>query len=353
MVKLDSDNVSDTWRSSRLSAALRRSIENMDEDLCKFERNFLSSGSYICWATDYNDVFDQLKIIFKAGNYHSAVMLDEPKGGILEEIGLPYFLEDEKMTISPEGQVQIMVPDLMVADTGALLLAKDFGYLDFLHNHKPNIFITSIDRIIGSVTYAEGYSKMLEALQLRDKGQQFTLFSGSPHSKTYLFIVDNQRTQLLAQKLQRQALSCVQCGRCEEVCPVDKIVGKEFYDNVFTGPIGRVVLPFLENVEDYQRVVNACTMCGRCEEVCPIGLPLRDMIIVSRRKFFKEGLLDGSQASAVSKYKKYVTNRVKLNKPAWWKQSVLSKYLSHDFKEAFKPLHFEDKTFNQQNTENQ
>ena len=202
--------------------------------------------------------------------------------------------------------------------------------------------------MLSCLTYAESYAKAAGRRGQQDTGMPFTVFGGSQHCKTLVFIINNQRTELLSHQRQRQVLSCTACGRCEEACPVDRVIGKAPYDNVFTGPTGRVMLPFMESLEEYRHTVYACTMCGRCEEVCPIMLPIRDMIMASRREFFEQGSVDSKIEGMLTKYRKYMMDRSKMNKSSWVKQQVFSGHLTHEIKETRQLPHFESKTFNEQ-----
>ena len=333
----------------RLNTTLRRSIDNLEEELCRFEKNFVAAGGNVFWANSYKEVHEQMRAVIVEGKYRTATFIDSSDTLLFNELGMDYFMKDEKVTLCEEGQLQLMVADMMVADTGSLLLLnKDKDYIKALNNNAVNVFFVTIDRLLSCAIYAEAYAKAAGDRGRKNTGIPFATFGGSPHCETIVFIVNNQRTELLSHKRQRQILSCLSCGRCEEVCPVDNVIGKEPYDNVFTGPTGRVMLPFMESLEEYRHIVFACTMCGRCEEVCPIMLPIRDMIMASRREFFEKGHIDSRIDGMLTKYRKYVMDRHKMNKSSWMKQQVFSSHLSHEIKDARQLPHFESKTFNEQ-----
>ena len=315
----------------RLNLALRRAVEHLDEELQRFERAFPSSNCQILWADDFQEVHAQLKHLFKEQKIKAVFPCDSLSHRLFRELGVREFLEDHKVVSSNEAQVQLFVADYMVAESGQLLfLNRPADYLSQLHNPALNIVFTTIERILPSPTLLPG-----------------ALFGGSPNCRTILVIADNSRSVLLAHKTHRQALTCIQCGRCQQACPVDQQLPEDYYDNVFTGPIGRVVLPFMESIEAYQHVVWNCTLCGACEEVCPLQLPLRDMIIASRELFSKDDQLDPHQTDRLSKLKKYLLDRSRLNRPAWRKQQTLSKLLPSSLKDKLHLPKFADRPFNQ------
>jgi len=337
--------------SAKLNMALLKSLENMEEELCRFERNYVSSNCEILWAKDFNDVFKLMKGVMKNSPIKGVVMLDDLHASLFDELGISYFLKDNKIEVIDEADIQILHADLMVAETGQLLLCnKGMEYIDKLYNRKTNIIFTTIERIIANPLYVDLYSSLAQYnVNQQPHITSTTLFGGTPNCKSILVIVDNQRTNLLSHKEQRQSLICTQCGRCEAVCPIDNLIGKKPYSNVFTGPIGRVVLPYLESVETYGHVVNNCTMCGHCEEVCPFSLPLRDMIVATRHEFFENDDMEARRSESLGKMRKYLMDRNRMNRPAWMKQQVLSKHLSGSLKDNIHLPKVSDKTFNQQN----
>ena len=335
--------------SAKLNAALQRAVENLDVELCRFENNFTSQHCQILWAEDFTEVHYLMKTLFKGQRAKQIDLCDGLHSQLFDEIGLSYFLEDNKIQESSEAPIQLFQADLMVAETGQLLFCnKPVEYVSKLYNNKINIIITTLERMMGSMTNADAYGTLcLCREQDPQQHSRFTLFGGCPNNKTLLFVIDNSRSKLLSQKSQRRALTCIQCGRCEAVCPVDQMVGKSYYNNVFTGPIGRVVLPHLETVESYGHIVWNCNMCGRCDEVCPQHLPLREMIVANRNMLLEQDEMEPQQEETFVKMKKYLTDRIRLNRSAWMKQQTLSKNVTHGLKEVLNLPKFAEKTFNQ------
>ncbi len=332
--------------SARLSAALNKSIENLDEELTRFEKNFSGKHTAVFWASDYNDVFSALKKIFKTQKAKSVRLPNVNASTIFREIGIKYFLHEEKMELSEDGEVQFFVADMLFSDTGTiLLLNQSANSFAKLNNAKTNIFFTTIDRITTSSNWAEIYQQTA-TYRTRGMNQDYILFKGSQNCNNYLFIIDNQRTSLLTEKNLRQSLTCLQCGRCNDVCPVLQTIGEEPYNNVFTGPVANIVLPHLETMESYKHVVYACTLCGRCEEVCPISLPIRDMIIDSRQSMIANGQLEKKDKHMMAAQRKILLSRSKMNSSKFIRKYLLNKYLSPDFKKTRKTPPLSDQPFN-------
>lgn len=331
---------------SLLSSSLCRSLENLDEELARFEKFFSVGNNSIFWASDYNDVFLFLKRIIK---FHKAKKVRLPNinsSTIFRELGIKYFLQDEKMILADDAEIQFFAVDMMFSDTGTLLLLNQSSNLQSkLSNSSINVFFATIDKICSSSSWAE----VLQQVASYGNGvarQDMILFKSSPNCTNYLFIIDNQRTNILKDKFLRKSLSCLNCGRCNDVCPVYQTIGNVPYNNVFVGPIANIVLPYLETVDSYKHLTYSCTLCGRCEQVCPLGLPLRDMNIHVRNNYLSDNVLEKEDRRLISVLRKLSSSRNKLNGMRFMKRHLLMKYLSSPMRKYRQIPSFALETFN-------
>jgi L-lactate dehydrogenase complex protein LldF len=97
----------------------------------------------------------------------------------------------------------------------------------------------------------------------------------------YLVIVDNGRSRLAAHPELREALYCLRCGACLNICPVFQAGGAHLYNRVYPGAIGALLAPFLPPPGD---ISDLCTQCGACREVCPAAIELPPKIRYLRQK---------------------------------------------------------------------
>lgn len=330
----------------RLRTMLHRTVENLDDELTRFEKNFSSKNSTVFWASSYDDVFSNLKKIFKSQKVRSVRLPNVNTSTVFRELGMKYFLREEKIELREEGDIQFFAADMMLSDIGALLLINqsNSGYA-LLSNHKTNVFFVTIDRIMCNSDWAEVYQQ-LATYSTGGNCQEMIFFKGSPNCNNYVFIVDNQRSVLLKEKEPRQALTCLQCGRCNDVCPVFQTIGEEPYNNVFSGPVANITLPYLETFESYMHVAYACTLCGRCEEVCPLSLPIRDMIIDSRQNFLAHDILAKRERRMLSLQRKVLLSRSKMNASTFVKGYRFGKYLSSDVRKSRRIPSFSKESFN-------
>ncbi len=332
--------------SQSMACSLRRSLDNLDKELNVFENKFLNKYNSVFWALDYNDVFDTLKKIIKSHKGKSVRLPNINVSTIFRELGIKYFLRDEKIELSEDGDIQFFVADMLLPDTGSLLLLNQSNKIfEKLFNNKVNVFFTTIDRVLSNTAYSEYYQLMCEGNNSAPQ-HEMIIFKGSPNCSNYLLIIDNQRSSLLKEKSLRQSLSCTHCMKCNDVCPIMLTIGEEPYNNVFTGPIANITLPFLETIESYKHLVSACTLCGRCEEVCPVAMPIRQMILDERNLLFTEGLFEKNHYKQLSKLRKFLTSRKKMNRPPFLKHLSLKSILSSDIKKSRVLLPFCKDSFN-------
>ncbi len=104
----------------------------------------------------------------------------------------------------------------------------------------------------------------------------------------HVVLLDNGRTRLLADAEQRDALHCIRCGACLNVCPIYKNVGGHTYGTTYCGPIGAVITPHLRGLQDWKHLSFASSLCGACTEACPVKIDLHHHLLQNRRNAVRE-----------------------------------------------------------------
>jgi L-lactate dehydrogenase complex protein LldF len=99
----------------------------------------------------------------------------------------------------------------------------------------------------------------------------------------HVVLLDNNRTALLSDPEQREALHCIRCGACLNVCPIYRNVGGHTYNTTYPGPIGAVITPHLRGLRDWKHLSYASTLCGACAEACPVKINLHHHLLQNRR----------------------------------------------------------------------
>ena len=182
--------------------------------------------------------------------------------------------------------------NFLIADTGSIALTENEGNARLCTTFpKIHIAIVGIEKIIPSMADLDLFWPLLAS---HGTGQNLTVYNtilSGPRQpaetdgpeEMYVVLLDNGRTNLLAQKEQRQALYCIRCGACLNACPVYKNIGGHTYDTTYSGPIGSMITPHLKGMKEFKHLSYASSLCGKCTEVCPVKIDIHKMLLVNRR----------------------------------------------------------------------
>jgi L-lactate dehydrogenase complex protein LldF len=182
--------------------------------------------------------------------------------------------------------------NFLIADTGSIALTENEGNARLCTTFpKVHIAVVGIEKIIPSMTDLDLFWPLLAS---HGTGQNLTVYntilSGPRQAdetdgpeEMYVILLDNGRTNLLAQKDQRQGLYCIRCGACLNACPVYKNVGGHTYNTTYSGPIGSLITPHMQGMKEFKHLSYASTLCGKCTEVCPVKIDIQKMLLLNRR----------------------------------------------------------------------
>jgi L-lactate dehydrogenase complex protein LldF len=104
----------------------------------------------------------------------------------------------------------------------------------------------------------------------------------------HIVLMDNARTEILADEEARQTLQCIRCGACQNACPVYQQTGGHAYGSVYAGPIGAILTPQLMEMHHAQSLPYASSLCGACYEVCPVKINIPEVLIHLRHKVVQQ-----------------------------------------------------------------
>jgi L-lactate dehydrogenase complex protein LldF len=179
-----------------------------------------------------------------------------------------------------------------IAETGMISITENEGN-GRLTTALPKVHVAlmGIEKIIPKIS---DLALFLPLLATAGTGQQITCYNsliGGPRQtdetdgpdEFHLILLDNNRTQLLADAEQRDALHCIRCGACLNACPIFRNVGGHTYGTTYQGPIGSVITPHLRGLMDWKHLSYASSLCGACTEVCPVKIDLHHHLLHNRR----------------------------------------------------------------------
>jgi L-lactate dehydrogenase complex protein LldF len=217
-----------------------------------------------------------------------------------------------------QAEVGITGGNFLIADTGSIALTENEGNARLSTSFpKIHIAIVGIEKIIPSITDLDLFWPMLAT---HGTGQNLTVYNtilSGPRQpdetdgpeEMYVILLDNGRTNLLAQKDQRQGLYCIRCGACLNACPVYKNIGGHTYSTPYSGPIGSVITPHMQGMENFKHLSYASSLCGKCTEVCPVKIDIHKMLLLNRRDAVNDGLVPRKEKWGWMAWRKGMLNR--------------------------------------------
>jgi L-lactate dehydrogenase complex protein LldF len=196
-----------------------------------------------------------------------------------------------------EADMGISGANFAVAETGMISITENEGNARLTCAlPKIHVAVLGIEKVLPKL---EDLALFLPMLATMGTGQALTCYNslyGGPRQagevdgpeQFHVVLLDNRRTELLADAEQRDALHCIRCGACLNVCPIFKNVGGHSYGTPYQGPIGSVITPHLRGLQDWKHLSSASSLCGACTETCPVGIDLHHHLLQNRRNAIKE-----------------------------------------------------------------
>jgi len=184
-----------------------------------------------------------------------------------------------------------------IAETGMISITENEGNARLTCAlPKVHIALMGIEKILPKL---DDLALFLPMLATAGAGQMLTAYNtmyGGPRQpgepdgpeEFHVVLLDNKRTALLADPEQRDALHCIRCGACLNVCPIYKNVGGHSYGTTYQGPIGSVITPHLRGLQQWKHLAFASSLCGACTETCPVKIHLHHHLLQSRRNAIAE-----------------------------------------------------------------
>lgn len=264
------------------------------------------------------------------------------------------FVRHEVAIESKNAPICITGANFLLSESGGVVLTENEGnILKSSSSPRIHIVVAGIDKMIPTI---DDLSVLLPLLSLHAFGQSMaacnTITFGPAKAdngpeQMYVILLDNNRSSLLSHEKQRKVMSCIHCGACVSVCPVYKNIGGYSYGTKHIGPVGTVMTPLMEGLEEYNHLNAACSLCGKCVEICPVKIPLDDLIIENRHLAITEKTGNSRYDALVKAMIWHCKSRKKMDGPLFLKKLELKRLLGPIFGDR-PMLEFASKSFSQQ-----
>jgi L-lactate dehydrogenase complex protein LldF len=187
-------------------------------------------------------------------------------------------------------RVGISGVNFAVADTGTVSVVESEGNARMCTT-LPEVLISvmGIEKVIPTWEDLEVYLQLLPRSSTAERMNPYTslwtgVSQGDGPRAFHLVLVDNGRTNVLGDEIGRQALNCIRCSACLNVCPVYERTGGHAYGSTYPGPIGAILTPMLSGMTAAGSLPYASTLCGACYEVCPVKINIPEVLVHLRQE---------------------------------------------------------------------
>jgi L-lactate dehydrogenase complex protein LldF len=181
-----------------------------------------------------------------------------------------------------------------VAETGTVLVVESEGN-GRMCTTLPEVLVTvmGIEKVLPEWSDLEVFLQLLPRASTAERMNPYTSMwtgvrPGDGPQEFHLVLLDGGRTRVLADEVGRQALHCIRCSACLNVCPVYSRTGGQAYESVYPGPIGAILSPQLFGLEKHATLPWASSLCGACYEACPVKIDIPSVLVHLRAKVVRE-----------------------------------------------------------------
>ena len=186
--------------------------------------------------------------------------------------------------------------NIAVAETGSIVIVTNEGNARLVTTlPRIHVAIVGLEKLIEHFADIE---PILTALPRSATAQLLTSYvsiisgpvpntDGTP-KELHIILMDNRRNEMAQDPRFKQALQCIRCASCLNVCPVFRLVGGHVFGKIYTGGIGTILTAWFDALKESDDIQSLCIQCGNCKEVCPGKIDIPDLILELRRRLAVE-----------------------------------------------------------------
>jgi L-lactate dehydrogenase complex protein LldF len=219
------------------------------------------------------------------------------------ELGVEVSDEPAELTAAARGHPRAKFLSVPVGVSGANFAVAETGHVVVLESEGNGRMCTTLPEVLVSVVGIEkilprwrDLEVMLQLLPRSSTGERMNPYTsiwsgvadGDGPREFHLVLLDAGRTDVLADEVGRAALRCIRCSACLNVCPVYERTGGHAYESVYPGPIGAILTPQLQGLENAPTLPWASSLCGACYQVCPVKIDIPTILVHLRGRVVRE-----------------------------------------------------------------
>ncbi|MBB1286305.1 iron-sulfur cluster-binding protein [Flavisolibacter sp. BT320] len=253
-------------------------------------------------------------------------------------------------------EVGVTGANFIIADSGGIALTENEGNGRLSCSWpKTHIVIVGIEKVIPSLTDLALFWPLLATYGTGQRVTSYNSIISGPRQggetdgpdEMYVILLDNGRTNILANPKTRESLYCIRCGACLNACPVYKNIGGHAYETTYSGPIGSVITPHLKKMDEWKHLSYASSLCGNCTEVCAVKINLHELLLENRHEAVEEGNAALTERMAWKFWKMAMMSRRLMNTGSGKMKGWAVNNFVKDWSRHRSNLQFPAKSFNQ------
>ncbi len=282
-----------------------------------------------------------------------------------KKLGTPIDFTPEQLTLKAREILREKYVQAEVGVTGANFIISDIGGIAVTENEgnarlscafpKTHIVIVGIEKMIPSLTDLGLFWPLLSTFGTGQKITVYNTIVTGPRQENetdgpedmYVILLDNGRTNILQNPKQRESLYCIRCGACLNACPIYKNIGGHAYGATYSGPIGSVITPHLQGMEEFKHLSYASSLCGNCTEVCAVKINLHELLLENRHESVEEGATTFTERMAWKAWRVASLKRGMMNLGGGSLKNKVVNGMFKGWNKSRGDLNFSQKTFNQ------
>jgi iron-sulfur cluster protein len=195
-----------------------------------------------------------------------------------------------------EADMGITGANMAIAETGTIVMVTNEGNGRLVTTlPKIHVAIIGLEKLLARF---DDILPILTALPKSATSQLMTSYvsmitgpvpttEGTP-KELHIILMDNRRSEMAKDPKFKEALQCIRCASCLNVCPVFRLVGGHVFGDVYTGGIGTILTAWFNEMKKSEEIQGLCIQCGRCKQVCPAKIDIPELIVELRRRLVKE-----------------------------------------------------------------
>ncbi len=255
-----------------------------------------------------------------------------------------------------QAEVGVTGANFIIADIGAIAVTENEGNARLSCSFpKTHIVVVGIEKMIPSMNDLALFWPLLSTFGTGQKVTVYNTIITGPRQpnetdgpeEMYVILLDNGRTNILANEKQRESLYCIRCGACLNACPVYKNIGGHTYGATYSGPIGSVITPHLQGLNEWKHLSYASSLCGNCTEVCAVKINLHELLLENRHEAVDEGHSTFGERMAWKMWKQGMLRRKWMNMASGSMKNWVVNSMVKGWKKHRDEMKFPKKSFNE------